>query len=633
MPRIRIRNEWQERHRFAVRIALAAIIALVLFMAVAARLFYLQVVSHKHYVTLAEGNRLRDVAVTPPRGLIFDRNGVLLAENRPSYELDIVPEQVDDLQATLAALAKVVSIRPADLARFKELLATKRPFQPLPLRTDLSPEEVARFAVDRQNFPGVDITASLSRYYPLGPEMAHVVGYVGAISASELAHFDPDQYSNTSQVGKIGVEGAYESLLHGSVGLRQVETNAEGRILRTVSYTPPVPGSDLYLSIDVQVQKAAEDALDALDDSGAVVAINPQNGEVLALASQPSYDPNEFVGGIDPAEFAKLNNDPAQPLFNRVLRGQYPPGSTIKPFLGLAALNYGVIDPFKDLMCPGYFMLPSNPNPYRDWKRGGHGEVNLSDAITESCDVYFYTVAMKLGIDHLHDYLDAFGFGKPTGIDLMGEQDGVVPSPAWKRKHLHQPWYLGETVIAGIGQGYTLVTPIQLADATAALAMHGHRFVPHVLHAIGDPLSGVISDITPQADPVVPETDPRAWNIVIKAMQNVVASIRGTAHRISEGVKYTIAAKTGTAQVYHKRLGVFGEEDESDIPKHLRDNAVFIAFAPVDNPRIAVAVVVEHGGGGGATAAPIARKVMDAYLLETPKEKPPAVSVTKTASP
>lgn len=630
MAPTRIRNEWQERHRFTRRVAIVAIIALLLFLAVIVRLFYLQVLSHKHYVTLAEGNRLRDQPVTPPRGLIFDRNGVLLAENKPSYELDIVPEQVDDLQATLDALGKVISIRPADLKRFHDLLASKRPFQPLPLRSDLSPEEVARFAVDRQNFPGVDISASLTRYYPLGRDLAHVVGYVGAISPSELARFDPDQYSNTSQVGKIGVEGAYESLLHGSVGMRQVETNAEGRALRTVSYTPPVPGSDLYLSIDVRVQKVAEQALADLDDNGAVIAINPQNGEVLALVSEPAYDPNQFVGGIDPALFAKFNNDPNQPLFNRVLRGQYPPGSTIKPFLGLAALNYGVMQPFQDLMCPGYFMLPSNPNPYRDWKRGGHGEVDLSQAITESCDVYFYTVAMKLGIQHLHDYLAGFGFGKPTGIDLMGEQDGVVPSPAWKRKHLHQPWYTGETIIAGIGQGYTLVTPVQLADATAALAMHGQRFVPHVLHAIGDPLSGVISEITPQADPVVPESDPRAWNIVIKAMQNVVASVRGTAHRISFGAKYSIAGKTGTAQVYHKRLGVFGEEDESDIPKHLRDHALFIAFAPVDHPRIAVAVVVEHGGGGGVVSAPIARRVMDAYLLQTPAASSTAAPAVAT---
>ncbi|HET7921855.1 MAG TPA: penicillin-binding protein 2 [Gammaproteobacteria bacterium] len=630
MARIRIRNEWQERHRFTLRVMTVAVIAMLLLVAVAVRLFYLQVISHRHFVTLAEGNRLRDEPVTPPRGLIYDRNGVLLAENLPSYELDIVPEQIADMHATLEALGKLISIRPADLKRFRDLLSTRRPFQPLPLRSNLSQEEVARFAVDRQNFPGVDISASLTRHYPLGAETAHVVGYVGAISAAELARFDPDQYSNISQVGKIGIEGAYEAVLHGSVGLRQVETNAEGRALRTVSYTPPVPGSNLYLSIDVRLQRVAQQALADLDDNGAIIAINPQNGEVLALVSEPAYDPNQFVGGIDPALYDKLNNDAAQPLFNRVLRGQYPPGSTIKPFLGLAALNYGVMKPFENLMCPGYLLLPSNPNPYRDWKRGGHGEVDLSQAITESCDVYFYTVAMKLGINRLHDYLVDFGFGEPTGIDLMGEQNGIVPSPAWKRKHLHLPWYLGETVISGIGQGYTLATPVQLADATAALGMRGRRYVPHVLHAIGDPLSGVVSDVTPQADPVVPETDPRAWDIVIKAMRDVVASPRGTAHRISFGAKYSIAGKTGTAQVYHKRLGVFGEEDESDIPKPLRDHALFIAFAPVDNPRIAVAVVVEHGGGGGVVSAPIARKLMDAYFAENPAPEPAS---TQAAAP
>ncbi|MDE2196355.1 MAG: penicillin-binding protein 2 [Gammaproteobacteria bacterium] len=622
MARVRIRNEWLERHQFTLRIVVVGIIGLVLLLTVAARLFYLQVINHSHYATLAEGNRLHDEPVTPPRGLIFDRNGVLLAENRPSYEMDIIPEQVDDLQATLTALGQVVNIRPQDLKQFDDLLKTKQPFQPLPLRTDLSDVEVARFAVDRQNFPGVDIRASLSRYYPLGPATAHVVGYVGIISADELAKLNPAQYISTSQVGKIGVEGAYENLLHGSVGMRQVETNAQGRAVRVVSYTPPVPGSDLYLSIDVRVQQAAEKALG--NDSGAVIAINPQNGEVLALVSKPTYDPNLFVSGISTVDYANLSNDPSQPLFNRVLRGQYPPGSTIKPFLGLAALNYGVLNPFKDLMCPGYFYLQGNPNPYRDWKRGGHGEIDLPGAITESCDVYFYTVALKLGIDKIHDFLTAFGFGESTGLGLMGEQVGVVPSPQWKRRTLHQPWYLGETVITGIGQGYLLVTPLQLADATAALSMHGQRFVPHLLHAIGDPLSGIVSDTTPHALPEVGESDPQAWDLVIKAMQNAVASVHGTAHGISYGAQFSIAGKTGTAQVHRKRLGVFGEEDESDIPKALRDNALFIAFAPVSNPRIAVAVVVEHGGGGGSTAAPIARKVMDAYLLQKPGDKPTA---------
>jgi penicillin-binding protein 2 len=620
MTPIRIRNEWLERHQFATRIVVVAVIGILLLLAVAARLFYLQIINHSYYTTLAEGNRLRTEPVTPPRGLIYDRNGVLLAENRPSYELDITPEQVEDLHATITALTKVIDIHPQDIKQFDDLLKTKKPFQPLPLRINLSDAEVARFAVDRQNFPGVDIRATLARYYPLGAVTAHVVGYTGIINPEELANLDPEQYNNTSQVGKIGIEGSYESLLHGSVGTRQVETDAQGRVVRQVSYTPPVPGSNLYLSIDVRLQEAAEKALG--DYNGAVVAIDPRNGEILALVSTPSFNPNEFVAGISPEEFANLNTNSSQPLFDRALRGQYPPGSTIKPFLALAALNYGVMNPFKDLMCPGYFYLPSNPNPYRDWKVGGHGEIDMPDAITQSCDVYFYTVAMKLGIDRIHEYLTTqLGFGEPTGIDLMGERDGVVPSPQWKRKILHERWYLGDLVIVGIGQGYLLVTPLQLADGVAAISMHGKRFVPHLLHAIGDPLSGIISDTAPRELPDVQETYPNAWKIVVEAMKNVVSSWQGTAHAISIGARYSIAGKTGTAQVHRKRLGTFGEQDESDIPKQLRDNALFIAFAPVNDPRIAVAVVVEHGGGGASTAAPIARKVMDAYLLQETGDK------------
>ena len=610
MARIRIRNEWMEQHLFRVRTIVVGAIALLLLLFVAGRLVDLQLVNYAHFATLAEGNRLRAEPVTPPRGLIFDRNGVPLAENRPSYELDVVPEQVPDLDATLAALGKVVDLKPADLKRFNDLLKTKRPFQPLPLRLALSDEEIARFAAQRQDFPGVDITATLARYYPQGPLTAHVVGYVGLVSPEELDDLDPEQYSSTSEVGKIGIEAAYEKQLHGSVGIRQVETNAEGRAVRVVSYTPSVPGSDLYLSIDVKLQAAAEQALGK--SNGAVVAIDPSNGEVLALVSRPSYDPNLFVGGIDPDQYEKLQDDSSQPLFNRALRGQYPPGSTVKPFLGLAALNYHVINPFADLMCPGYFYLPSNPNPYRDWKAGGHGETNLVKAIAESCDVYFYTVAQKLGIDRIHDFLSQFGFGAAPDVDLVDAADGVNPSPEWKRKTMHKPWYLGETVITGIGQGYMLATPLQLASATATLAEHGQRFAPRLLHAVGDPLSGVISDTAPQALPTVTMPDPSDWDLVIKGMSGAVKY--GTAARIDYGLKYTVAGKTGTAQVHAKKLGIIGEEDESDVPESLRDHAWFIAFAPVEQPRIAVAVLVEHGGGG-PTVAPLARQVLDAYLL------------------
>ncbi|HEX7966290.1 MAG TPA: penicillin-binding protein 2 [Gammaproteobacteria bacterium] len=619
MPRIRIRNEWLEQHLFRVRALVVGLIALLLFMVVLGRLVYLQMVNYSHFVTLSEGNRLRAEPVTPPRGLIFDRNGVPLAENRPSYELDVVTEQVPDLKATLDALGKVVELRPGDLKRFNVLLKSKHPFQPLPLRTELTDEEIGRFASQRQDFPGVDIKATLSRFYPQGELTAHVVGYVGLVSPDELQHLDPEQYISTSEVGKIGVEYAYEKQLHGSVGIRQMEVTAEGRPVNKGPYTPPVPGSDLYLSIDVKLQAVAEHALG--DNNGAVVAIDPNTGEILALVSKPEYDPNLFIGGIENDEYDLLQKDPSQPLFNRALRGQYPPGSTIKPFLGLAALNYNVVNPFANLMCPGYFYLPSNPNPYRDWRKGGHGETNLTKAIAESCDVYFYTVSLKLGVDRVHDFLTGFGLGQSPGVDLGGALPGLIPSPEWKRRATRQPWYQGDTVNIGIGQGYMLATPLQLAEATAALSVHGQRFAPHVLHSVGDPLSGVISDTAPQALPPVVVNTPGAWDLIIKAMTQVVSY--GTAVRISYGAKYPIAGKTGTAQVHAKRLGVFGEEDQSGVPKELRDHALFIAFAPAQQPRIAVAVLVEHGGGGGAVAAPVARQVMDAYLLNQGTEAPP----------
>ncbi len=621
MARIRIRNEWLEQHLFRTRALVVGAVALILFLVVVGRLLYLQVISYSHFATLAEGNRLRAEPVTPPRGLIFDRNGVPLAENKPSYELDVVTEQVPDLAATLDALGKLVELRPGDLRRFNLLLKSKHPFQSLPLRMELSDEDIARFAARRQDFPGVDISATLTRFYPQGPLTAHTLGYVGLVSPEELQQLDPTQYVSTSQVGKVGVEASYEKLLHGSVGVREMETTAEGRPVRQVSYTPPVPGSDLYLSIDVKLQQVAEQALG--DNNGAVVAIDPDTGEILALVSRPDYDPNLFVGGIETDEYEALQDDPSQPLYDRALRGQYPPGSTVKPFLGLAALNYNVVTPFTSLMCPGYFYLPSNPNPYRDWRKGGHGETNLSKAITQSCDVYFYTVAMKLGIDRVHDFLTQFGLGEPPAVDISGALSGTMPSPEWKRRYVRQPWYQGDTVNIGIGQGYMLTTPLQLASAVATLSMRGQRFAPHVLHSVGDPLSGVISDTVPQALPTVVDAYPSAWDIVIKAMIGVTQP-GGTAAFASAGAKYPFGGKTGTAQVHAKRLGVFGEEDESGVPKELRDHAWFIAFAPAEQPRIAIAVLVEHGGGGGAVAAPVARKVMDAYLLnqgstETPK--------------
>jgi penicillin-binding protein 2 len=618
--RSRIKNQEAEYRQLLARGLIAGLFATLALLAVVGRLIYLQIVNGSHFVTLSENNRLRLDPVTPTRGLIYDRNGVVLARNVPSYALEVTPEQVPDMKKTLAALGKIINLRPSDLRRFHDLLASGRSFQSVVLRSDLSDEEVARFAVNRQRFPGVDIRARLQRQYPLGAIASHVIGYVGAISQADLAAIDPSQYSGTSQIGKIGVERAYESLRHGSVGERQVEVNAQGRIVRVVGEHSPVPGSDLYLSIDARLQRVAYEALGT--HAGAVVALDPHPGEVLAMVSKPGYDPNLFVGGIDQASYERLQTDPKQPLFNRVLRGQYPPGSTIKPFMGLAALYYGVATPSTHVFCPGEFKLPNDPHIYHGWKRWGHGSVDLRDAITESCDVYFYSMAVKLGIDHIHDFLSRFGLGKPTGIDMMGELDGLVPSPQWKKRTTGHVWFPGETVIVGIGQGYLLVTPLQLAMADGVLAAHGERFRPRVLHAIRNPLTGVTLDADPQPLPPVVLHNPSNWTLMAHDMENVVNSIHGTAHIIKRGAKYTIAGKTGTAQVYSSDP----EEgsDESKIPEALRNHALFIGFAPVDHPRIAVAVVVEHGGHGGSTAAPIARAVMDAYLA--PDQPAPGIA-------
>lgn len=604
-----IKNQQAERRHFLTRGLFAGAFVALALLAVIGRLVYLQVMNHGHFVTLSENNRLRIEPVRPTRGLIFDRNGVVLARNIPSYALEVTPEQVPNLDQTLAALGKIIHLRPVDLRHFHELMQTKRPFQPVVLRGDLNDKEVARFAINRQRFPGVEIRARLKRQYPLGAATAHVTGYVGVISQRDLENLDPAQYSGTSQIGKIGVERAYESLLHGSVGERQVEVNAQGRIIRVLGEHPPVPGSDIYLSIDAGLQRMAYEALGT--HTGAVVAVDPHTGEVLAMVSKPGYDPNLFVGGIDQKSYSRLQNDPHQPLFNRVLRGQYPPGSTIKPFMGLAAMYYGVATPSTKVYCPGSFKLPDDPHVYHGWRRWGHGWVDLRDAITESCDVYFYHMAVELGIDRIHDFLTRFGFGQPTGIDLVGELDGLVPSPEWKHKETGHAWYPGETVIVGIGQGYLLVTPLQLAMATGVLAADGQRYRPRVLHAIRNPLTGVTLDADPQPLPPVTLHDSANYSRIAADMVNVVDSIHGTAHRIEKGALYKIAGKTGTAQVYS--LGPEQTAD-GDVPKSLWDHALFIGFAPADHPRIAVAVIVEHGGHGGSTASPIARAIMDAYL-------------------
>lgn len=600
-----------ESRLFSRRALIALGVILLALLGLVARLAYLQIINHQHFTTLSENNRVKLQPIPPTRGLIFDRNGVLLADNLPSYRLEITPEQVSDLEATVSQLQNLIEISVVDIERFHKLVRRNPPYNGVPLRLRLSTDEVARLAVNLHRLPGVEIKADLTRYYPLGAPAVHAIGYVGRIDEAELQIIDTSQYRGSTHIGKTGAEKSYEEILHGRVGYQQVETNAEGRVLRVLQRTPPVPGKNIYLTIDTRLQAVAEQALE--DHNGAVVAIDPRNGEILALASRPVYDPNLFVNGIDITSYTALNTSPDRPLFNRALRGTYPPGSTIKPFIGLAGLEYGVTKPHNTVYCPGFFRLPGISHKFRDWKRGGHGHTNLDKAITESCDVYFYDLAYSMGIERLHDYLDRFNFGRPTGIDLRGEKSGLVPSAAWKREALNQPWYAGETLIAGIGQGYMLTTPLQLAHATAALAQRGQHYQPRLLHALEDQDGEHKRLQPPQALPPIPINDPRNWDQVITSMIHVTHGQRGTARAIGKDAPYRIAGKTGTAQVF--TLAQDAKYDAEQLAKHLHDHALFIAFAPADDPRIAIAVIAEHGGGGSSVAAPIARQVLDAYLL------------------
>jgi penicillin-binding protein 2 len=606
----RMRDRIQESLLVSNRLLVALVGVVLLIAALIVRLFYLQVVSHDHFATLSEDNRVKLVPVPPTRGLVYDRHGVILAHNQPSFGLELTSESVQDMDRTLRELEEIIEVRPGDLSRFRTQLKRRRRFESVPLRLNLSEEEVARFAVNRHRFPGVDVEARLSRDYPLGASSAHVVGYVGRIDEQELQVLDTADYAGTTHIGKTGVEKAYEEALHGRVGYEQVETNASGRLLRVLSHRPAISGRDVYLHVDMSLQLAAEEALGA--ENGAVVAIEPHTGAVRALVSKPGFDPNPFVNGIGVASYRALQRSKDRPLYNRALRGQYPPGSTVKPFMGLAGLTYNVALSQGATYCRGSFSLPGVSHVFRDWKKTGHGRVDLNLAIVRSCDVYFYEMALALGIDRMHAFMSGFGFGEPTGIDVGGELPGLMPSTEWKKTRRGQNWYLGETISAGIGQGYWLATPIQLAATTATLATRGQRTEPRVARAVVDPPTGRMTPVTTRTTHVGPPEASRFWEKVIQGMVNVVHSPGGTALRIGADAKYRIAGKTGTAQVFSLRGAKY---DEKSIPKHLRDHALFIAFAPAEDPRIAVAVLVENGGGGSRTAAPVARKVMDHYLL------------------
>lgn len=608
-----LRNPQWENYLFRRRVIVAAVFSIALLAFVIMRLLYLQVINHEHYTTLSRNNRVDILPIAPTRGLIYDRNGVIVAENQPSFSLEIVPERVKDMEATLSAIRELISVSDNDLERFRQILRRKRRFEETPLRLRLSDEEVARIAVNRYRLPGVEIKSRLSRDYPLGPLLAHTLGYVGRIDERELQQLDASNYAATAHIGKTGIEKTYESDLHGRVGYQQVETNARGRVLRVLERTPPLPGHNLHLNIDVRLQQTAQEAFG--NEHGALVAIDPTDGAVLALVSLPGFDPNLFVNGIDATTYNALANSREQPLFNRALNGQYPPGSTIKPLYALLGLETGEIRPDSQIWDPGFYMLKGDERRYRDWKKEGHGWVDVNKSIVESCDVFYYDLALTLGIDRMAEYMRNFGFGRITGIDLTGESSGLMPSREWKRRAHRQPWFPGETLITGIGQGFTLATPLQLASTTATLASFGHHLTPTVVATIEEPDKALRTPLRTKELPPVRAVDNTNWQRVHRAMINVVHSPTGTARSIGRDAPYTIAGKTGTAQVF----GIKQDEEYvvEDVAKHLRDHALFVAFAPAEKPRIAIAVIVQNGGGGGAVAAPIARKVMDTYLLDS----------------
>jgi len=611
--RVELKNHQREIFNFRLRLFIGMGFTLLLLGILLARFVYLQAMRHDYYQTMAERNRISVMPIIPNRGLILDRNGLVLAHNFSGYTLEITPSKVSDLPTVINELAKLIDIQPRDRKRFKKLQTESHNFETLMIRSRLTDGEVARFAAQQYRFPGVEIKARLFREYPYSDKTAHLLGYIGRINqADEDKLDDNDQLANyrgTDYIGKTGLEQFYETELHGTTGIEQVEVDSAGRAVRVLSHTPPISGNTLILSIDAKLQDIAEQAFG--DYRGALVAIDPRNGEVLAFVSRPGYDPSLFVDGIDEENWKALNTSLDHPLNNRVLRGQYPSGSTIKPFMALAGLFYHTRSPAQAISDPGFYTLSGSSHQYRDWKKGGHGSVDMFKAIVVSCDTYFYGLAVDMGIDNIHNYLSRFGFGKKTGIDLEGETSGLLPSQEWKMKRFKQKWYSGDTVSVGIGQGYSLVTPLQLAAATATLANDGVGYKPHLLKEVKNSATNQISKLEnkPEFDL---KLEPASIDMVKRAMV-AVTQPGGTAVAASAGAPYSIGGKTGTAQVVGMKQGE--KYDASKLDERHRDHAWFISFAPADKPKVAVVVLVENGGHGGGVAAPIARKVMDYYLL------------------
>lgn len=598
--------------KFQSRLSTASVLMLIAFFTLILRFFWLGVVQSGYYSTRAEDNRLALVPVVPNRGLIFDRNGVLMATNTSAYTLEIVPGRAGPIDETIEGLSKVVTIEGKDKRRFKQLLREAKTFESIPIRSRLTEEEVARFAAQRYKFPGVEVRARLFRSYPLGETASHALGYMGRINTRDLERIDEEgqaaNYRGTDHIGKTGLEQRYEFEMHGTSGFESVEVDAGGRGIRVLSRTPPVSGNNLNLTIDAKLQQVAETAFGKR--RGALVAIDPENGEILALVSMPTYDPNLFVDGIRSDDWDVLNTDINKPLLNRAIYSAYPPGSTFKPFMALGALTAGKRTPQQSISDPGYFNFGNHT--FRDDKKGGHGMVNMYTSIVHSCDTYYYILANEWGIEGLSDFMGRLGFGSKTGIDIDGESRGILPSPAWKERRFKRPeqqkWYAGETVSIGIGQGYNSYTMMQLAQATAMLANNGVGYKPHLVRSITDPRSGEVRQMPLEKTHEV-ALKPEHVEVIKNAMVGV--NKEGTGTKAFAGAKYVAAGKTGTAQVFSLKGGTYSHGGTKEF---LRDHALFIAFAPADKPKIALAVIVENAGFGATSAAPITRQVFDYYL-------------------
>ncbi|MBF7072625.1 penicillin-binding protein 2 [Glaciecola sp. MH2013] len=616
MPQKRqtIRDHTAEANLFARRTVVSIAFVSALMLVIIANLYTLQVSQYEDYQTRSNGNRIKVLPVAPNRGLIYDRNGIILAENRPVFSLELTPEDVDDLDQTLENLTDLMNLTENEIAEFQKARKRQRRFKPISLREQLSHDDVALFSAKQHQFPGVSIEARLSRYYPFKSALTHMLGYVARINKKDLEKLERNgqlaNYAATHDIGKQGVERFHEETLHGEVGYQQVEVNNQGRIIRVLSFDPPIPGKDIVLNIDINLQKKAQEVL--ADRRGSVVITEPSTGGVLALYSSPSYDPNLFVHGISQKEYSKLLDSKDSPLLNRATQGRYPPASTIKPHLALLGLEVGEIDEDTTIKDRGTYRLPNVNHVWRDWKKWGHGDVDVTRSVEVSCDIFYYDLAFKLGIDRISDSMQAFGFGKRTGIDLYEESGANMPSRGWKRARFNEPWYIGDTIPVGIGQSFWNATPLQIAQSLNFLLNKGKRHVPRLIR--GYMVEGNVDMLPIEMLSPIPMVNERNWDVILDSLYGTVNRPHGTAHTAFKGTDYVSAGKTGTAQLFS--VAQDEEYDEENVEKRLRDNAMYVGYAPYNSPEISISVVIENAGGGSSNAAPAAREVMDYYFTE-----------------